>query len=124
VIRGTVNANLEATFSLRLRGPTGTELDVDVVIDTGFSSTLTLPAKTVSALALVSQSVSRAIMANGTVQYYDTYVTDILWDGAWRPVLVWGGVGDETLLGMRLLSGNEIHIDVKPGGSVTIELSL
>lgn len=35
MIRGTVNYNNEPVVSLRFRGPSGVELDVDTVIDTG-----------------------------------------------------------------------------------------
>ena len=44
MIRGTVNSRLEAVVRLRVRGPAGVEADVDAVVDTGFTSALTLPA--------------------------------------------------------------------------------
>ena len=46
MIRGTVNAQGEAVVRLRVRGPSGAEQDVDAVIDTGFTASLTLPAAT------------------------------------------------------------------------------
>jgi predicted aspartyl protease len=45
MIRGTVNASREAVVRLRLRGPTGVEAEIDAIIDTGFTETLTLPAR-------------------------------------------------------------------------------
>ena len=45
MIRGTVNARLEAVVRLRVRGLGGAELDVDAVVDTGFTSSLTLPCR-------------------------------------------------------------------------------
>jgi hypothetical protein len=65
MIRGTVNARLEAVVRLRVRGPGGAELDVDAVIDTGFTASLTLPAAAVAALGLVRQSGSAAAPATG-----------------------------------------------------------
>jgi hypothetical protein len=41
------------------------------------------------------------------------------WNGGWRPVLV-SAVGDEPLVGMRLLAGHELRIAVVPGGVVEI----
>jgi predicted aspartyl protease len=55
MIRGAVNARREAVVPLRVRGPTGTELDVDAVVDTGYSASLTLPAAVVAALGLVAR---------------------------------------------------------------------
>ena len=53
VIRGVVNARNEGIVSLRVRGPGGSELDVDAVVDSGFTASLALPAPTVAALGLV-----------------------------------------------------------------------
>jgi hypothetical protein len=41
MIRGTVNARLEALIRLRVRGPGGAELDMDAIVDSGFTSSLT-----------------------------------------------------------------------------------
>ncbi len=65
MIRGTVNARLVAVVRLRVRGPGGAERDVDAVIDTGFTASLTLPAAAVAALGLVRQSGSAAAPATG-----------------------------------------------------------
>jgi predicted aspartyl protease len=120
MIRGQVNARREAMVPLRIRpGPGGPELDLDVLLDTGFTGALTLPASIVSALALTRQSAGRAILADGSVRPLDLYAAEILWDGTWRPVLA-SAVGDETLAGMRLLSGHSLRIDVLPGGTVEI----
>ena len=119
MIRGTVNARLEAVIRLRVRGPGGTEMDFDAVIDTGFSSSLTLPAMTVVALALVRQSSSVATLGDGSVRSFDVYAAEVEWDGNWRPILV-SAVGDEVLVGMRLLTGHELRVAVVPGGLVEI----
>src|SRR5581483_12483002 len=52
MIRGVVNARHEATVRLRLRGPGGIESDVDAIIDSGFTASLTLPAAVVAALGV------------------------------------------------------------------------
>lgn len=53
MISGTVSARLEVIMRLRVRGTSVVELEFDAVIDTGFTSSLTLPATAVTALALV-----------------------------------------------------------------------
>lgn len=118
MIQGLVNARHEAVVRLRLRGQSGVE-SVDAVIDSGFTSSLTLPASTVIALGLIRQSGGTATLADGSVRQFDIYAAEVEWDGAWRPVLV-SAVGNECLLGMRLLAGHRLRIDIVPGGLVEI----
>jgi clan AA aspartic protease len=119
MIRGTVNSRLEAIIRLRVRGPGGVEADVDAVIDTGFTSALTLPPAVVSTLGLVRQSGGSALLADGTVRPFDIYAAEIEWGGTWRPVLAWV-VGAETLLGMRSLAGHRLQVVAVSGGAVAI----
>lgn len=119
MMRGVVNARREAVVGLRLRGPSGADLDVNAVIDSGFTSSIALPIATVAALGLMRQSGGGAVLADGTVCQFDIYAASVEWDGAWRSVLV-SAVGDEVLIGMRLLAGYELRIAVIPGGAVKI----
>ena len=119
MIRGAVNARLEAVIRLRRRGPGGTELDFDAVIDTGFTSSLTLPATAITALGLVRQSGGSVVLGDGSVRSFDVYAAEVEWDGNWRAVLV-SAVGAEVLVGMRLLAGHELRTAVVPGGTVEI----
>lgn len=119
MIRGMVNARREAVVPLRLRGPGGNDLDVEAVVDSGFTASLTLPAREVAALGLVRQSGGGAVLADGSIRQFDIYAAEVAWDGSWRPILV-SAVGDEVLLGMRLLADHELRIAVVPGGVVEI----
>ena len=49
----------------------------------------------------------------------DICAAEVEWGGSWRPVLVYA-VGNDPLLGMRLLSGHKLVIEVVPGGLVEI----
>ena len=120
MIRGVVNARCEAVVRLRVRGPSAAELDLDAVVDSGFTASLTLPAAVVAALSLARQSGGGAVMADGSVRQFDIYAAEVAWDGGWRPVLV-SAVGDEVLVGMQLLAGYELRIAVVPGGAVEID---
>jgi hypothetical protein len=42
MMRGVVNARHEAVVRLRVRGPGGVESDVDAIVDSGFTASLTL----------------------------------------------------------------------------------
>jgi hypothetical protein len=44
---------------------------------------------------------------------------NVEWDGKWRPVLV-SPLGNEALIGMRLLRGHDLRSQVAPGGAVEI----
>ncbi len=66
MIRGAVNAREEAVVRLRLRGPSGTESDLDAIIDSGFTSSLTLPAPVVAALGLARQAPGATGSVRGT----------------------------------------------------------
>lgn len=119
MIQGLVNVRHEAVVRLRVRGPGGVETMVDAVIDTGFTSSLTFPAKMVAALGLIQQAGGSATLADGSVLQFNIYAADVEWDGIWRSVLV-SAVGNESLLGMRLLAGHKLVIDVVPCGLVEI----
>jgi clan AA aspartic protease len=119
MIRGVVNARHEAVVRLRVRGPAGVESDVDGIIDSGFTSSLTLPATTVAALGLIRQSGGTATLADGSVRQFDICAAEVAWGGTWRAVLVLA-VGNESLLGMRLLAGHKLVIEVVPGGMAEI----
>jgi clan AA aspartic protease len=119
MIRGGVNARLEAVVRLRVRGPSGVESDVDAVIDTGFTSSVTLPPAVVAALGLARQAGGTAMLGDGSVRQFDIYAAEVEWGGTWRPVLV-SAVGAEVLLGMRLLAGHQLRVEAVPGGVVEI----
>ena len=119
MIRGVVNARHEAIVRLRVRGPGGVESDVDVIVDSGFTSSLALPVIMVTALGLARQSGGTAVLADGSVRQFDIFAAEVAWGGTWRSVLV-SAVGNESLLGMRLLAGHKLVIEVVPGGLVEI----
>jgi len=119
MIRGVVNSRLKPTIQVRIRGPQGTEIDLEAVIDTGFTKTLTLPALVITALGLTPQSLGRITLADGTEVIFDEFEAEIEWEGQWRSVLV-SEMGDEVLIGMRLLADYGLRIDVVPGGEVVI----
>ncbi len=120
MIRGAVNARFEAVIRLRVRGPGGAALDVDAVVDSGFTSSLTLPSTAVAALGLVRQSGGSVALGDGSVRYFGYCAAEVECDGNWLPVLV-SGIGNEVLVGMRLLAGHALRVDVVSGGVVEIE---
>lgn len=92
---------------------------MDAVVDSGFTSYLTLPASTVATLGLVRQSDGTAVLGDGSARQFAICAAEVEWGDTWRAVLV-SVLGKETLLGMRLLEGHKLVIDVVSGGAVEI----
>jgi predicted aspartyl protease len=119
VIRGVVNSRNQATLRVRLRGPGGVESDLDAIVDSGCSLTLTLPVSLAATLGLVRRTGGNARLADGSTSYFDNFSPEVSWDGVWRTVLV-SALGKTPLLGMGLMAGHKLGIEVVPGGSVEI----
>ncbi len=119
MFQGVLNARSEAIVCLRLRGPSGIESKVEFIVDSGFSSSLTLSATMVATLGLTRVSGSKAVLADGSVRQFDLCAAEVDWGGTWRTVLV-SANGNEPLLGMRLLADHKLAVEEVPGGLVEI----
>ncbi len=119
MITGVVRAR-EARIRLRIRGPRRRERAIEAVIDTGYTAWLTLPPALVAALDLPWHSVGRGVLADGSQCLFDVYEAAVIWDGRARRVLV-GEADTDPLVGMALLSGHELKMDVRSRGKVTIK---
>lgn len=119
MITGIVQAR-EGRISLKVRGSQRREKEIEAVIDTGYTESLSLPPSLVASLSLRWKTSGRAILADGSEGMFDIYRAEVLWDGKFRRILVYEADAD-PLVGMRLLSGYELKIQVRPGGKVTIK---
>ena len=119
VIRGTVNARLESIVAVRVRGPSGAEQALSAVVDTGFTGWLTVPPELASSLGLVQRPARNAKLGDGTVRPLNLYDLEVEWGGAWHLVEAYA-TGREPLIGMRLLAGHRLTVDVVPGGAVAV----
>jgi len=88
VIIGVVNARREATLRLPVRDASGQEQQIEVVLDTGFSGSLTLPPPIIVALGRPFRSRGSALLADGSQTEFDIHAATISWDGAPRNILV------------------------------------
>jgi clan AA aspartic protease len=101
---------------------TGSERDgtnIQVVIDTGFTGHLTLPPETVRSLSLPDRGVVEVELADGGMATLGVYEARVLWHGRPRRVPVYEADGG-SLLGMSLLRGSTLTVEVIPSGEVTI----
>lgn len=118
---GLVNENIEAVLPLNIRGPGGREVEVQAVLDTGFSGNLTLPSPLVDVLSLSYYGQAEARLGDGTTVVLEKYSGITTWDGREREIIILMADGD-PLIGMALLHGNRLTIEVVEGGRVLAEV--
>ncbi len=119
MITGVVQAD-EGRIRLKVKGPRGREQEIEAVIDTGYTASLTLPRALVAALGLRWRSVDRGTLADGSECLFDVYEAKVMWDGKVCDILVDEADAD-PLVGMRLLRGHELKMQVRARGKVTIK---
>lgn len=119
MITGVVTPFYEATIRLIIQSPIGQQHEIEAVIDTGFDGTLSLPLADITALGLPWRRRGRALLTDGTESVFDIYEATVVWDGRPRRVAV-DAADIEPLVGMRLLNGYELTMQVVVGGQVRI----
>jgi clan AA aspartic protease len=120
MISGIVTVAREAVISLTVRGPNGQEQEIEAVIDTGFDGSLTLPSALIAALGLPWRRRGRALLADGNESVFDIYEAMVMWDGTARRVSV-DAVDVMPLVGMTLLYGYELTVQIVEGGRVLLK---
>jgi clan AA aspartic protease len=119
MMTGRVNADLEPRLRLTVRDAGGQPHDVEVVIDTGFNCFVTLPSALIAALGLSWLCRQQGELADGSILVFDVYVATVDWHGQSRSVEV-EATDAQPLLGMALMQGSELRVEVVPVGPVTI----
>lgn len=119
MIKGRVNSQREALVSLPLRGAQGEEHAIEAVIDTGYNGFLTLPPHLVEQMDLPFLRSSRAILGDGSIIDFDIHEATVVWNNRLRRIPV-DAADVSPLLGMSLLYGHELNIEVIEDGHVLI----
>jgi clan AA aspartic protease len=120
MISGLVTEQLDAILGLSVRGEDGPLQQIEAVIDTGFSGELTLPPSLVESLGLPWLCRQEGVLADGQLHTFDVYAGTVVWGGEERTVEV-ESADTEPPVGMALLAGNQLNIEVCAGGDVKIE---
>lgn len=122
MITGTVSADREAIIRLEVLSPDKESRAVEAVVDTGFTGFLTLPSYTVAALKLPLVGNRRTTLGDGSQVVLDLYLARVLWHEAQEhEVLVLQAEGG-PLVGMALLYGNQVVLNVVDGGEIIIDI--
>lgn len=110
----------EALLTISISGPSRERVELEAVVDTGFTGALCLGAEEIEALSLPLVGRGAAILADGKAVETRYHQGRVLWHGRERSVRVLSTEGG-PLVGMALLRGSRLTIDVIPGGAGTVE---
>ena len=119
MIAGKVTADREAVIELQLAGPVPETQQINAVIDTGYNGNPTLPGHLITALQLPSAGFRRAALADGSSAILNVYLGNVVWHGRPHEVVVARAEG-APLVGMSLLRGSRMTMDVIDNGDVLI----
>ena len=119
MIVGVVNSG-EGRIRLKVKGFRGREKEIEAIVDSGYTASLTLPPALITALGLRWQTMDTARLADGSECIFRVFEAKVLWDGMVRQILV-DEADSDPLVGMRLLKGHELKMQVRARGKVTIK---
>ena len=118
MMTGKVTDNLDAVIEIEVVGLNQQE-KIEVVIDTGFYGFLVLPSNLISRLTLQRIGNQPAFLGDGNEVDFDIYLVKVLWNGEEREVTALESDAG-PLVGMSLLYGSRVVLDVISDGDVSI----
>ena len=119
MISGSVNHHRDEIVRLVVRGRQGQTFETEAIVDTGYNGTLTLPSALIADLELPFRRQGWAVLGDGQEISFRVYEGTVLWNGKVRRIAIDAADAD-PLLGMALLYGHRLTIEVIEGGSVSI----
>lgn len=117
---GVVNDNCEAIIKVAVGRIDAPKITVDAVIDTGFTSFLSLPLSIITELDLTWHYRDIGTLGDGSEVIFELYKASVIWDGQNQVIDVVASDAD-PLVGMGLLYGFKLQLEAVEGGVVTIE---
>ena len=120
MMHGLVNINGDAVIRLVLENDAQQTQVVDAVIDTGYTGFLSLPSHLIESLNLPWIGNGEAALGDGRTTVFEIYSALVIWDEHYRLIPV-NRVETEPVVGMGLLAGYALQIEVAQHGIVTIE---
>ena len=111
----------DARVILSVGDSSGVFHPIGFMIDTGFSGYLTLPATIVEQLGLPWFQRMPGELAEREERAFDIYRAVVRWNEKNQVVSIVRSETQPPLLGMAMLWGSRLIIEVKEGGTVSIE---
>lgn len=119
MITGKVNADYEPIIRIAICDKVGKVHERDAVIDTGFDGWLCLPPDFIAELKLNWKRRGRALLADGSESIFDIYAATVVWDRQLLTIPI-DEADSDPLVGMSLMEGYELNIQVIDGGMVRL----
>lgn len=116
---GEVTPNKEAVVKQAVFGPQGQQQEVSAILDTGYTEYLTLPPPMIADLGLPYQYSLPMYLADDNPIRVRVFDGVARWKDQERHIPVQETEGD-VLLGMSLLYGARLVVEVLDGGDVTV----
>ena len=113
-------SNQHLLFPVTFRLPQRPDLNVEFVVDTGFTGFLTLSPKAITAMGLSFLYRIPADLADASTVELDVYDAPIIWNGVERHVPLLA-IGQRPLLGTAFLKDCEVTIQFVENGLVMIK---
>lgn len=120
MIIGNVNAEYEATIRLSVYGMDGQIYEQTAIIDTGFDGWLSLPASLINTVGLQWNGRGRATLGDGSECLFNVYEATVIWGEETITIQI-DEAESEPLVGMLLMSGYRLIIEVRENGLVQLE---
>ena len=120
MIAGIVTSRLEAVVSISVHAPKGQSETLSAVIDTGFSGFITLPPDLIARMELPYSATESMVLANGSESPFRIFKATVHWHGQRMAVPVHESDAD-ALVGMALLYGSRLIMDIVENGPVRVE---
>jgi clan AA aspartic protease len=105
--------------TLVLIGDNG-RLDVEFVVDTGFTGALAMPPHLLARVGATLEGIRLVQLADGSPLRVPFWTVQVEWYGELRVVRA-TALDDEPLIGIGLLRDYHLHIEVTDGGEVMAE---
>jgi predicted aspartyl protease len=119
-LKGYINDRLEPVLPVYLLGNDDRSLQVEAIIDTGCTTYLVLDHGVIQELGLSPIGTGQYLTADGSLAIGDIFQVDVVTEFGRATVEAYGG-GTSTLIGMALLAGFSLRMNIFAGGEVVLE---
>lgn len=118
MITGKIKDERVATIEVEVIG-LNQRAKIEAILDTGFTDYLTLPEFLIDYLKLPRIGTRRTIIAHGGAVFLNLYLAKVIWHDKERDIEVLQ-TDRQPLVGISLLHGSRVTLDVVTNGNVTI----
>jgi len=120
MLTGRVTSEREAVVPIEILDAEEHLIRFEATLDTGYDGFLTMPRSLIDELGLAFIGPARAALGDGKEVRMNLFLGAVRWDDGLRDALVLEAEGG-ILVGMAMLVGCRVSLDVEEDGVVSIE---